>query len=438
MKSLIVLFTLLSFVYCDQIINLPGLNESINFDQYAGYLTVDPSHGRNLFYWFVESQNDPDTDPVILWLNGGPGCSSLIGLLSENGPFRPSDDGSTLFLNPYSWNQIANMIYLESPAGVGFSYSNDENDYNTGDNQTASDNYQALLLWFKRYPQFIGRDFYISGESYAGHYIPQLAAAILEGNAINPIQINLVGILVGNGLTDNQIDLNAGIPNFAFHNVFPLTLYSQIYEACSGDFISNFTYECALLLNQSMNDMGNINPYDIYAPVCNSSGGYQPIQFQHPLFHDELAFDSCIDLHLTEYLNNEDVIDAIHAIQPDGGWTECSSVLNYDFSPSSAPSMLPYYMMFFTAYPEMQVLIYSGDVDGVLPTLGTQEWISVLPLSIKEDWRPWYFGVDVGGYVTTYDEMTFLTIRGAGHMVPYFSPERAYAFFSRFILGQPF
>lgn len=111
-------------------------------------------------------------------MNGGPGCSSLDGFLYEHGPFRFDRSGTgnifssndTLRSNPYSWNKVANMIYLEAPAGVGYSYSNTTADYFTNDNKTAEDNYQFLINFFESYPEFAGNDFYIAGESYAGIY----------------------------------------------------------------------------------------------------------------------------------------------------------------------------------------------------------------------------------------------------------------------------
>lgn len=114
----------------DRITNLPGYSGKDTM--YSGYLPVDAAAGRNLFYWFVESRNSPSTDPLILWMNGGPGCSSLGGgLFSELGPFfpNPNDEGVTLVNNPYSWVNVANVIFLESPAGVGFSYSDTTSDY---------------------------------------------------------------------------------------------------------------------------------------------------------------------------------------------------------------------------------------------------------------------------------------------------------------------
>jgi len=424
----------------DQITNLPGVNFPINFNQYGGYLTVNPAHGKKLFYWFVESQNKPATDPVVLWLNGGPGCSSLIGFLSENGPFRPLGNTTSLYLNPYSWNNIANMLYLEAPAGVGFSYSNDDDDYYTGDLQTAEDNYAALLQFFKKFPQYIGNQFYLSGESYAGHYIPQLAAQILEGNSGQNVKINLQGLLVGNGLTVLDIDLNSPIPVFVFHGMIPWYLWQQIEAACQGNYIDNDSPTCNDLLDKADDGIGNIDPYDIYAPVCTQSKGFlrnNPILNRMKGLSGDQPFDPCIDLHLSDYLNREDVRQAIHADDAAGVWNECSGKLNYNFSTNVNSSMIPYYSKFFSQ-SKLNILIYSGDVDAVVPFLGTEQWITNLNRAVKEDWRSWTLDQQVGGYVIKYDSLTYLTIRGAGHMVPYFKPDLAYAFFERYITGQPF
>jgi len=102
----------------DEIHDLPGIPEGATFRQFSGY--IDVGKGRSLFYWFVESQLAPSTDPVVLWTNGGPGCSGLTGFLSEQGPFRANEKGA-LDLNPYAWNKVANMVFIEQPAGVGFS-----------------------------------------------------------------------------------------------------------------------------------------------------------------------------------------------------------------------------------------------------------------------------------------------------------------------------
>jgi serine carboxypeptidase-like clade II len=188
----------------DRVDRLPGQPDGLDFAQYAGYVTVDAAAGRALFYYLAEAAGGnnasaSNTKPLLLWLNGGPGCSSLgYGAMEELGPFRVMSDGKTLYRNPCAWNRAANVLFLESPAGVGFSYSNTTADYSrAGDNKTADDSLAFLLGWLERFPEYKGREFYIAGESYAGHYVPQLAHAILRhaaGKDASPI--NFKGIMV--------------------------------------------------------------------------------------------------------------------------------------------------------------------------------------------------------------------------------------------------
>ncbi|KAA0053802.1 serine carboxypeptidase-like 45 isoform X3 [Cucumis melo var. makuwa] len=144
------------------------------------YITVDDYQSRALFYYFVEAYTDPSSKPLLLWLDGGPGCSSLgVGAFVEHGPFRPK--GDVLIQNHFSWNNVANILYVESPAGVGFSFSQNATFYTTvNDTITAQDNLVFLERWFEKFPEYKNRDFFISGESYAGHYVPQLATLILR------------------------------------------------------------------------------------------------------------------------------------------------------------------------------------------------------------------------------------------------------------------
>ncbi|ONK68947.1 uncharacterized protein A4U43_C05F17700 [Asparagus officinalis] len=184
----------------DRVQTLPGQDFNVEFAHYSGYVTVDEEAGRALFYWFFEAAEDPASKPLVLWLNGGPGCSSIgYGLAEEVGPFHVKPDGKSLYLNPYSWNQVANILFVDSPAGVGFSYSNNTNDVlSNGDERTAKDSFNFLQKWFKRFPQYKGRDFYLSGESYAGHYVPQLAQVIVRSQkSTGDKSVNLKGYMVG-------------------------------------------------------------------------------------------------------------------------------------------------------------------------------------------------------------------------------------------------
>jgi serine carboxypeptidase-like clade 2 len=467
---LVVLFASYHVGHCineDEITNLPGLPQAVNFKQYAGYITANITNGRTLFYWFLESQNNPSTDPVVLWLTGGPGCSSLTAF-SEHGPFQINPDGKSLRMNDYSWNKVANMIYLETPAGVGFSYSNVADDYvHSNDNVTADDNYHFLLNFFQKYPQFKNNEFFISGESYAGHYLPTLAYRIHEGNAKKEGDlINLKGMLVGNGVTDDETDANYTPTYMAQHSLIPMTLYDQGYKTCKGNFYANQNEkECAVFLTKIWDDFPDgLNPYYLY-----DSCPARPRKFKlelpksdrlHPLFtmarrlapRQKLMMDRfgteydspCTpESAIGVYFNQPEVQKAIHANRPivGGKWSMCNYAVNehYDWT---YKSMIPFY----EKLAQYRILVFTGDVDLIVNSLGTQAALDKLNRKSITDWQAWKVSVDgtsfvVGGFYRKYatpdprGSLTFITVRGAGHMVGIVKPRENLEFFRRHLKG---
>jgi carboxypeptidase C (cathepsin A) len=123
----------------------------------------------------------------VFWTNGGPGCSSVGGgLFSESGPFRPNAAGG-LSPNPWTWSSAANMLYVEQPAGVGFSYSNNTADYTVGDARAADDVFWFLQGFMKAFPQFAAAPLWITGESYGGHYVPSIARCGATASGCSPV-----------------------------------------------------------------------------------------------------------------------------------------------------------------------------------------------------------------------------------------------------------
>ena len=140
---------------------------------YSGYLEVTDT--KSLHYTFVESMDSPETDPVIIWFNGGPGCSSMLAMMQEHGPVVVNDGELFFETNPHPWNERANVIYLESPAGVGWSVAGTDSDLDTNDMVQSQDAITALRDWFTKFPEYLSNGVYISGESYGGIYVPYLA-----------------------------------------------------------------------------------------------------------------------------------------------------------------------------------------------------------------------------------------------------------------------
>lgn len=146
---------------------------------YSGILDIDGSNtgadAKHLHYMFVESENDPTNDPLMVWFNGGPGCSSMLAFMQENGPLVLEDGDDVPTRNPFPWTAKANIIYLESPAGVGFSTATPTNKTVFNDMAQSEDAYNALAKWFTLFPEFKTNKLFIAGESYGGIYAPYLA-----------------------------------------------------------------------------------------------------------------------------------------------------------------------------------------------------------------------------------------------------------------------
>ena len=452
-KACIFLFACLSLVAFaardnpDKITDLPG-QPNATFDQYAGYITVDAKNERKLFYWFVEAQEDADSKPLVLWQTGGPGCSSLLAVLLENGPFTPSPYGETLYNHPHPWNLLANMLYVESPAGVGFSSSKVKSDYTVGDERTTTDLILFLTGFLAKYPKYMSRPFYLAGESYGGHYVPNLALAITRVNLI----INFKGFLVGNPWTYPKFDNNGTTLFWFTHGLMTLEEFSAINNNCdfsqSGPFLvypdtSHINKACLEVLKKVDKVLGFISPYDIYDDMCMRSKYIEGRQLHHLLSFNnrrENLFkineeNPCGPTDITAYLNRDDVQKAIHADLKQ--WSMCTKSLNYSMQDLMTPmkkvweQLLPY-------HTDLKFLVYSGDVDAAVPWLGTLLWIKDLErdgiIKLTTDWSPWYAStLQVGGFTLQYDKMTFKTVREAGHQVPSSQPRRAYDILNNFI-----
>ncbi|AES71590.2 putative carboxypeptidase D [Medicago truncatula] len=419
----------------DKIVTLPGQPDGVDFDQYSGYVTVEPEAGRALFYYFVESPYNSSTKPLVLWLNGGPGCSSLgYGAFEELGPFRVNSDGKTLYRNQYAWSEVANILFLESPAGVGFSYSNTTSDYKkAGDKSTAKDAYVFLINWLERFPQYKTRDFYITGESYAGHYVPQLASTILHHHKLyNKTIINLKGISIGNAWIDDATGDKGLFDYFWTHALNSDQTHELIEKYC--DFTKqNYSTICINVTDWAFIEKGKIDFYNIYAPLChdsslkNGSTGY--------VTND---FDPCSDNYGIAYLNRPEVQKALHA-KPTN-WSHCGDLItHWNDSPITILPTIKYLIesnIKLWIYRQVQFhYCINGDTDARVPVTTSRYAINTLKLPINASWRPWYSGKEIGGYVVGYKGLTFVTVRGAGHLVPSWQPERALTMISSFLYG---
>ncbi|XP_042481612.1 serine carboxypeptidase-like 45 [Macadamia integrifolia] len=427
----------------DQIDKLPGQPE-VSFQQFSGYITVDEKKERALFYYFVEAETDPDSKPLVLWLNGGPGCSSVgVGAFSEHGPFRTS--GDRLVKNEYSWNKEANMLYLETPAGVGFSYSINTSYYEgVDDEMTARDNLIFLQQWFVQFPEYRSRDLFVTGESYAGHYIPQLAQLMLQFNKKEKL-FNLKGMALGNPLLNFVTDFNSKAEFFWSHGLISDSTYEIFTSVCNYSRYKSESYRgsvssvCSAVINQVNNEISiYIDRYDVTIDVCLSSILSQSNALTHLQVAEEL--DVCVEDETTKYFNRDDVQKALHArLLGVSSWASCSHILHYQLL-NLEESTVPLISSLISS--GIRVLIFSGDQDSVIPLTGTRTLLhglaNKLGLKTTTTYRAWFEGKQVGGWTQEYGNiLSFATIRGASHKAPFSQPERSFVLFNAFLEGKP-
>ncbi|XP_071724821.1 serine carboxypeptidase-like 28 [Rutidosis leptorrhynchoides] len=424
----------------DRIKRLPG-QPKVNFSQYSGYVTVDPKAGRALFYWLIEAPLDskPESKPLVLWFNGGPGCSSIgYGASEEVGPFRVRPDGKTLHLSQYAWNTEANLLFLDSPAGVGFSYTNMSSDISTvGDKRTARDAYIFLIKWLERFPQYKHRPFYIAGESYAGHYIPELSQVIVEQNkgAKKPI-LNFIGFLLGNPLIDDEYD-NKGTHEYWWnHGLISESTYQALQKYCSNDTFLFPKDGCNAALNQAYSEFGNIDPYSIYDNPCNLPASTLDHNLNHSFPWKYRGNDECIVTYTRKYMNRKEVQKAFHAnvTSLPYPWRTCSNRIRSGWK-DSPKSMLPIFKQLIKA--GIRIWVFSGDADAILPLTATRYSIGALKLKTNVSWYAWVDESNqVGGWSQVYNGLTYATVRGAGHEVPMTKPRLALVLLRHFLTNR--
>ncbi|PWZ12637.1 Serine carboxypeptidase-like 40 [Zea mays] len=404
----------------DKITALPGQPGGVGFDQYSGYVTVDEESGRALFYYFVEAARDASAKPLLLWLNGGPGCSSVgYGAMIEIGPFRITSDNKTLSRNENAWNSEANVLFLESPAGVGFSYSNTSSDYGkSGDQRTADDAFVFLINWLERFPEYKARAFYISGESYAAHYGGVWFEESLHPKCGGASWVHSSN-LVGNAYLDDNKNTKGQIDYLWSHGVISDQVCANITKNCKFSLADGDACSDAM----AAYDSGYISGYNIYAPVCidNPNGNYYPSS-------NVPGIDPCSNYYIQAYMNNPLVQKAFHARTTE--WSGCTN-LHWKDAPVSMTPTIKWLLGL-----GLPVWLYSGDFDAVCPLTATRYSIADLELSVMEPWRPWTATREVGGYVQQYTGgLVLISVRGAGHQVPYFRPERALVLLRSFLKG---
>ncbi|CAN0825782.1 Serine carboxypeptidase-like 49 [Linum grandiflorum] len=396
---------------------------------HAGYFNIEHSYAAKMFYFFFESRSSKE-DPVVIWLTGGPGCSSELAIFYENGPFSIADNMSLVW-NEFGWDQASNLIYVDQPTGTGFSYSTDRRDIRHNEDGVSNDLYDFLQAFFTEHPELAKNDFYITGESYAGHYIPAFASRVHKGNKNNEgIHINLKGFAIGNGLTDPAVQYKA-YPDFALENGIikesQYKLINKVVPVCEiaiklcgtdGTVSCMASYfVCNGIFNAIIAIAGNINYYDIRKQCVGS-----------------LCYDFS---NMEKFLNQNNVRESLGVGDID--FVSCS--------PTVYEAMLVDWMRNLeVGIPELledgiKMLIYAGEYDLICNWLGNSRWVHAMEWSGQKEFvssPEISFEVDgsEAGVLKTHGPLAFLKVHNAGHMVPMDQPKAALEMLKRWTQGE--
>jgi len=381
---------------------------------------------RQFFYWLFEPEEDDTSNkPLLVWLNGGPGCTSLMGLFIENGPFRfeKIQDKWSLEQNPDSWHTLGYLLYIDQPVGTGLSYTTDEH-YCTNDEEVNEDLYAFLQNFLKVHKDVfltngkMNRKLWFSGESYAGHYIPSFL-----NYALNKDDLNIGGAAIGNGWTDPYYQYSSSMASYS----------KGIIDFSQWSFLNQQEQKCQATLKE-----GKYNEHICHSlldQVIDSSSGATSnakISFYDTRILDVERFPPNVDI-LEAYFGGGDVnlgvgdevLEAVHA-------TAFKNV-NQEYKDCADP---PYFALLHQdgkgarqeltniLNAQIPILFFNGIDDLICNHIGNEVFLNKLQWNKSHQWTTsaqryaWKMeGSDnVVGYIKEYENLSFVKIRDAGHM----------------------
>ncbi|KAJ3318715.1 Cell death protease [Blyttiomyces sp. JEL0837] len=408
--------------------SLPGIPSSATTylgNHYAGTVQIN-NVGDNMFFWYLDqAPNTTPSNKLVVWLNGGPGCSSLIGMFTENGPILIQNN--SFIANPNSWNTQARVLYVDNPVGTGFSSLSVASHGPTEETQVSQTFVGFLNQFYTIFPEARSYDLYLTGESYAGRFIPFIASAILNSTtsttaasssgsaAATSGTIPLKGIALGSALLGNsQFNDSSAFRSFLSETALVpdkvLSLNDDFIKGCIGRISSS--------------PFAAVNCYKAMTDSYISIAATKPSDFQWSVYNIQQNSSIVANAQsaLEDLMNNANLQAAIHANTGSNTvtWAACtSSIASLQLTDDSS-SIATIQSLLAANLP---VVIFAGDQDFIINHFGIENQIASMnwngATGFKNPSAPWTLtdGTQAG---TVYSErgLSYILVKNAGHMIP--------------------
>ncbi|KII83375.1 hypothetical protein PLICRDRAFT_119436 [Plicaturopsis crispa FD-325 SS-3] len=428
----------------------------VDFDVGPSWSGLMPISGaanetRQLFFWFFPPGPTGSLDDLIFWTNGGPGCSSLEGLLQENGPFSWSVGTAKPIVNDFGWTNLSSLLFVEQPVGTGFSQGTPNI---TNEDELAAQVFGSLQQFLEVFSELKDKKFYLTGESYAGTYIPYIANYIFDHN--ESLALNLTGFWVSDpslswDVVQEQIPAVSFVHKyknvFSFNQTFLAELDSKAASCNYADYFDkHVTYPPTGLLPLPGTSTEADRGCDLWDEIFNAALIVNPafniyrVFDTFPILWDVLGFPGSFEqIQLSPlYFDRTDVKKAIHA-PLNVTWSECS---NEDVFVRGDESLPPAFTVLPTVIEKSQrAVIVHGLADYILIAEGTRIVIQNMTWNGQQGFQTPIandsFIVDgVGALGNMHQErgLTYFEVDLSGHMVPQYSPKAAFQIME-FLMG---
>lgn len=402
-----------------------------DIESYSGYLTVDEQFNSNLFFWYFPAKADAQQDaPVVLWLQGGPGASSMYGLFTENGPFSV-DAKMKIHPRKYSWHLNHHLIYIDNPVGTGFSFTDHDEGYCTDEKKVGTNLHEALVQFFQLFPNLQSRKFFVTGESYGGKYVPAVSHAIHRNNDNAKVKINLAGLAIGNGLCDPFHQLVYG------DYLYQLGLIDSngrdqfhAYEKKGRDCITKKDFNCAF---EAFDALINGDQFPSGSLFKNVSGFETYFNYLHTKGDPSDEF-------MVKFLTLPETRRAIHVGNNSFHDLDSENKVEEHLKQDVMNSVVPYLEELLTSY---RVAIYNGQLDIIVAYPLTMNYVKTLNFPGRDQYKKapryiWKVDGEVAGYAKEAGNLVEVMVRNAGHMVPKDQPKWALDLIMRLTHGKGF